>query len=222
MENEVVTVIIESIKVAAPLCAVLMSYFVWREQKRHQIEQATTNAQTQKDIAQLNAENNAGLKEREFELKFYEELIKLRLSDYNAAKKIIANLLVARQTFGFAELDEMIQALNEGLNQVFSLDQETFEVWQDTAAVLIKLHAKAIEAKDRDEFVLKKREDIQFYLSYVMSCINHGALSLNNLDKLRKDTGMRLKSIEKQGKEKKFLNPNMVHIWEEIEKSQSK
>lgn len=220
-EKDVVFTIIESIKVAAPLCAVLMSFLIWREQKRNQIEQGIMNAQTQKDIAQLNAENNAALKEREFELKFYEELIKQRLNDYDAAKKNIAKHLIVRKNFNLADLNEIIEDLNAGLDRVVSLEKEVFDVWIDTCSVLIEIHGKAIKSEDRDNFVLERLEKVQFYLAYLMSCINHGVLSLNNLEKLKEDTRDLVKNFEEQGKNKGILSPGRIHFLEEIEREKS-
>jgi hypothetical protein len=198
MENEVVTIIIESLKVAAPLCAVLMSFLIWREQKRNQIEQALVNAETQKEIANLNAKNSIELKQREFELKFFEEIIKLRLVEYNKAKKLISGLINDFHEPSIERLKDTIDVLASDPDCVFSFDKKIADVWAESQREMFSVLQLATNSENPNKTISRFATKIRYHLVAILLEINHGLLSLNDLDELRENNLTQIANLKHQ------------------------
>lgn len=196
--------IIEGLKIASPLFAVLISLIIWADQKKHQKEQSIINADVQKEISEINARNNVSLKEREFELKFYEEIIKKRIADYVELSKCISEIMSGDPFTTEQRLDEAILKMQKMLHQALSLDYHIGAVWQVVMTRMTSIYRQALTTMDRDDFISQHYREITHHLGLLLLEINYGLLGVDDLEKSKKDNKTRILDMLHRGKELGF------------------
>lgn len=216
-----VELVIEGIKIASSLIALLGVLLVAREQKIIQKEQSLINISLQKDILEVSKQNSLEIKGKEFELKFFEILVNERAQSYkrffNMVEFIQENFIVDENgEFPLSKIDEISQHVahdNDMYAHLSNKIEDALYEWIDL--VVDDMQKCKAEGVDFSQLAQKRHNqltDLIFNARLEMT-------TLHDFDSMKKDYANKVLNYRARMKKRGFEPLLALHQQEQPEKT---
>ncbi len=191
----------EVFKVIAPLVSVIGVLLIWRDQRAFQSEQATINEKVQHD-----------LQEKEYELKFLEQLTEYRFKQFKELISILDGMVVYGSIQTHKELQSITNTMLERVEILAGLEFSVTDAWSFVAFKLQQIWLAADKADRPNNYVQEKQFEIMFDLKNLRLILHESLLNLYDSNKIREENKRALALMDEERKKRGYAPLSLMAL----------